>query len=220
MLLKELTEKITLTKGEITAHTIEYAGSTFDYKQIDALITTVVRDGEFSDEFRKELTDVMPSTLNLTYKDAVMLVGSANIDNQLIYIAGLDSSFVNTLSSSTAPEIKKDTHTLSVIVDKGVLGVSAALLKELNEKITSTNGQTTVHTVEYAGLIFDYKQIDSLITTVVRDAEFSEEFRKELTDMMPSTLSLTYKDAVLLVGSVNIDNQLIYIAGTDGSYVS
>ena len=220
VLLKELTEKITLTKGEITAHTIEYAGSTFDYKQIDALITTVVRDGEFSDEFRKELTDVMPSTLNLTYKDAVMLVGSANIDNQLIYIAGLDSSFVNTLSSSTAPEIKKDTHTLSVIVDKGVLGVSAALLKELNEKITSTNGQTTVHTVEYAGLIFDYKQIDSLITTVVRDAEFSEEFRKELTDMMPSTLSLTYKDAVLLVGSVNIDNQLIYIAGTDGSYVS
>ena len=83
VLFKELTEKITLIKGEITAHTIEYAGSTFDYKQIDALITTVVRDGEFSDEFRKELTDVMPSTLNLTYKDAVRLFPLATVPESI-----------------------------------------------------------------------------------------------------------------------------------------
>ena len=113
--------------------------------------------------------------------------------------------------------MKKDTVAPKLI---SALPKKASTAIAKNEKITLTNGQTTVHTVEYAGLIFDYKQIDSLITTVVRDAEFSEEFRKELTDMMPSTLSLTYKDAVLLVGSVNIDNQLIYIAGTDGSYVS
>ena len=86
---------MTLTNGAITLHTVEYAGSTFDYKKIDALVTTVVRDGEFTDEYRKELTDAMPSTINLTYRDAVLLVGSTNIDNQLILIAGMDNSYVS-----------------------------------------------------------------------------------------------------------------------------
>jgi Ca2+-binding RTX toxin-like protein len=126
----------------------------------------------------------------------------------------------NTLVFSITTEIKYETHTLSVIVDKGILGPSAVLLKGLTEKMTLTNGTISAHTVEYSGSIFDYKQIDSLITTVVRDGEFSDEFRKELTDAIPSTSSLTYKDAVVLVGSINIDNQLIYVAGLDGSYVS
>ena len=126
----------------------------------------------------------------------------------------------NKLVFSITTEIKYETHTLSVIVDKGILGPSAVLLKGLTEKMTLTNGTISAHTVEYSGSIFDYKQIDSLMTTVVRDGEFSDEFRKELTDAIPSTSSLTYKDAVVLVGSINIDNQLIYVAGLDGSYVS
>ena len=126
----------------------------------------------------------------------------------------------NTIVFSITTELKYETHTLSVIVDKGILGPGAVLLQGLTEKMTLTNGTISAHTVEYSGSIFDYAQIDSLITTVVRDGEFSDEFRKELTDAIPSTSGLTYKDAVVLVGSINIDNQLIYVAGLDGSYVS
>jgi hypothetical protein len=126
----------------------------------------------------------------------------------------------NTISFSISPEIKNESHTLSIIVDKGVLGASAVLLKDLTEKLILTNGEITSQYLEYAGSKYYYNQIDAFITTVVRDGEFSEEFRKELTDALPSTSNLTYKDAVVLVGSSNIDNQLIYIAGIDGSYVS
>jgi hypothetical protein len=104
-------------------------------------------------------------------------------------------------------------------VDKGVLGISATLLKGLNESITYTDAIITKHTVEYSGLTFDYSAIDALITTVTRDDEFTAEFRKELTDFAPTSASLSYKDASLLIGLPNIDNTLIAIAGADGSFV-
>jgi hypothetical protein len=148
--------------------------------------------------------------LNGAFTDAA---GNTNAD---------DKDKDNTLSILvTAGEVKTyETHTLSIIVDKGILGPGAVLLKDLTEKKTLTDGVITAHSVEYAGSTFDYNQIDALITTVVRDGEFSEEFKKELTDAMPSTSSLIYKDAVLLVGVNNINTQLIYIAGIDGSYIS
>ena len=137
--------------------------------------------------------------------------GNANND-------GLEAN--NSLSFTILQEVKYETHSLSVIVDKGVLGVGAVLLKGLNEKLTITNGAASAHTVEYSGSTFDYNQIDAFITTVVRDGEFSAEFRKELTDALPSTTNLSYGDAVVLVGAANIDNQLLYVAGLDGNFVA
>ena len=42
----------------------------------------------------RPLTDAAPTTANLTYKDAVALVGVSNIDAALISVAGLDGNFV------------------------------------------------------------------------------------------------------------------------------
>jgi len=144
---------------------------------------------------------------NSAFTDAA---GNANND-------GSDAN--NLLLFVIIQEVKYETHTLSVIVDKGVLGASAVLLKGLIEKLTITNGVTTAHTVEYAGSTFDYTQIDALITTVIRDSEFTAEFKKELTDAAPTTANLTYKDAVTLVGVSNIDAALISVAGLDGNFV-
>jgi hypothetical protein len=94
ILLKGLTEKVTLINGIISAHTVEYAGTTYNYNSIDVLITTVTRDGEFTDEYKKELTDAAPTASNLTYRDAVTLVGVLNIDAALVSVAGLDGNFV------------------------------------------------------------------------------------------------------------------------------
>lgn len=130
---------------------------------------------------------------------------------------GLDENNRITLTAKSI--VNYETHTLSVIVDKGVLGAGAVLLKGLIEKLTITNGVTTAHTVEYAGSTFDYNQIDSLITTVIRDGEFTVEFKKELTDVAPTTANLTYRDAVTLVGVLNIDSALVSVAGLDGNFV-
>jgi hypothetical protein len=93
------------------------------------------------------------------------------------------------VSFSRIPTITNETHTLSVIVDKNVLGPDAVLLKGLKESMTMTNGAITKHIVEYAGSTFEYDQIDSLITTVTRDDEFTAEFTKEINDYLNSLVS-------------------------------
>jgi len=112
-----------------------------------------------------------------------------------------------------------ETHSLSVIVDKNVLGSDAVLLKGLKESMTFTNGALTKHIVEYSGLIFDYSQIDSLITTVTRDDEFTSEFTKEINDYLGTELNITYSVAVKLVGIASIDGVILSVAGADGNFV-
>ena len=129
------------------------------------------------------------------------------------------SELNNTLNITKIITTTTEKQTLSVIVEKGVLGSSATLLKGLAEMITYTDGVTTKHTVEYSGLTFDYSAIDSLITTVTRGDEFTTEFRRELTDFAPTSINLSYKDAVLLIGLTNIDATLIAIAGADGNFI-
>jgi len=115
--------------------------------------------------------------------------------------------------------ITNATHNLSVIVDQNILSTSPTLLKDLKEYITYTNGVITKHSVEYAGLSFDYNQIDSLITTVVRDGDFTAEFTQEINDYLKTELNITYFVAVEVVGAANIDGVILMVAGSDGNYV-
>jgi hypothetical protein len=119
-----------------------------------------------------------------------------------------------------AQQSTTESHTLSVIVDKGILGADAVLLKGLVESMTLTDDVITQHSVQYAGITFDYNQIDVLLTTVTRDDEFTAEFTKEINDYLKSEANIAYKVAVGLVGVANIDAILLTVAGADGSYVS
>jgi hypothetical protein len=125
----------------------------------------------------------------------------------------------NSVSFARIPTITNEIRTLSVIVDKNILGASATLLKELKESITLTNGAITKHIVEYSGLTFDYSQIDSLITTVTRDGEFTAEFTQEINDYLGSELNITYSAAVAIVGAASIDGIILSVAGADGNFV-
>ena len=106
-----------------------------------------------------------------------------------------------------------------MIVDKNILGPDAVFLKGLKESMTLTNGAITKHLVDYAGLTFDYNQIDSLITTVTRDGEFTAEFTKEINDYPGTVLKSTYSAAVTIVGAASIDGIILAVAGADGNYV-
>jgi Ca2+-binding RTX toxin-like protein len=125
----------------------------------------------------------------------------------------------NSVSFARIPTITNETHTLSVIVDKNVLGPDAVLLKGLKESMTITNGAITKHIVEYAGSTFDYDQIDSLITTVTRDDEFTAEFTKEINDYLNYELNIPFTVAVKLIGAASIDGVILSVAGSDGKFV-
>jgi len=131
----------------------------------------------------------------------------------------LVSNTVNVSGKSLTQSVKNENHKLTVIVDKGILGLEAVLLKGLSESITLTDGIETKHTVQYGNSVFNYSQIDALITTVTRDDEFTTEFTKEINDYLKTDANITYKVAVGLVGAANIDAILMTVAGSDGNYV-
>ena len=104
-----------------------------------------------------------------------------------------------------------ETHELDVIVD--LLG-QVLYLGNLTETVT-----TTSHTVEYAGIIFNWPEVDSFVTTVVRDNEFTEEFAKEISDAFPSVAGISYQTALTIIGNNGIQDVLLMVAGADGNYV-
>jgi len=94
VLLKNLNESMAIVNGIISEHTVEYNGTIFNYSDIDSLIMIATRDDEFTAEFREEIFDLAPSFANISYQDAVTLIGVANIDATLISVAGEDGMYV------------------------------------------------------------------------------------------------------------------------------
>ena len=138
---------------------------------------------------------------------------------ETLTVTVLGNSAFTIINDTSTSIVTNELHNLSVIVDRGVVSPDAVLLKGLVEKITLTDGVIAVHTIQYAGITFDYSQIDALITTVTRDDEFTTEFTKEINDYLKVDANIAYKVAVGLVGVGNIDSVLLTVAGADGNYV-
>ena len=92
--LKGLTEKITFSNNIEISRLIEYSGQIYTYSQIDSLVMTVTRDDEFTSEFTKEINDYLKTDSNITYANAVAIVGAASIDSVILSVAGADGNFI------------------------------------------------------------------------------------------------------------------------------
>ena len=94
VLLRGLVEKISISNGVTLTHTVDYAGVTLDFNAIAPLIMTVTRDNEFTSEFTKEINDYLNTNANITYSQAVNVIGVENIDSIIIFVAGADGNYV------------------------------------------------------------------------------------------------------------------------------
>lgn len=144
-------------------------------------------------------------------------LGTTSTLDSITYLKFTDQtlSFNTALSAATS----KESHTLSLIVDAGILDSNPMILHNLAEIIQYSSNNIITHTITYGATTFNYNDVDSLITTVTRDGNFTTEFQNEIAAVAPSAANITYADAVALVGTANIDKTLIYIAGADGNYV-
>ena len=122
--------------------------------------------------------------------------------------------------SSDAPVIISTTHRSSILVDAGVVSGAPIIFDDLIEKIERTNEVITKHVFSYDEKEYNYESISSLILVVVRDNEFTEEFRSELADFAPEFKDISYNEAVAAVGLIGISDAIIAVAGSDGSYLS
>lgn len=88
-MLKGLTEV-----NDGSSHTLIYDGAVINYTDVDPIIMTVVRNGEFTEEFAQEIADSFPENTGVKYQTVVSLVGAAAIDEILLYVAGVDGNYV------------------------------------------------------------------------------------------------------------------------------
>lgn len=118
----------------------------------------------------------------------------------------------------TSPVIPEDDEllvsTLSVIVAPGYLGPGPVLLEGLREERSNTGW-----TIEYSGRVFDYADVDNIITTVTRDGAYTDEFRGEIADAYPDYAAITYDATIASVGQSSMSAILIGTAGADGEFV-
>ena len=121
--------------------------------------------------------------------------------------------------TSKNPVIVTTTHTTSILVDKGILGVSPIIFEGLTENIKKIDGVTTSHVFTYSGTDYDYYDISPFIVIVVRDNEFTDDFRSELADFAPEFKDISYQDAIDAVGLVGISAAIIAVAGADENYI-
>lgn len=136
------------------------------------------------------------------------------------YVALREAQKTSELNSPKLPASTTLESKLSVIVSPGVISSGPLYLQNLNEKFVYENSVLISHIVEYGGAVFNYADIDSLIITVTRDGEFTQEFANEISDYAPAAVGITYQAAVQLLGIQNIDSVIISVAGSDGSYTS
>lgn len=165
------------------------------------------------------------------YNEGVINQGSSAADQDLIFTVGNDAPDVLFYQCSVHPamngrlnivdasdqetETTSVTQTVDLLVDAGVLADGPVYLQGLQETQSDTN-----HTIEYAGETFEYADIAPLITVVLRDGEFTENFSAEIADAFPEYADVTYTDAIELVGMTQITATLVSIAGADGAFVS
>ena len=127
------------------------------------------------------------------------------------------SLVVNDTSKASVVEVTE--YRTTILGDKNILGPDPVLIKGLTENITKTDGVITEQFFLYAGARYDYSDIDSLITVVTRNGEFTDEFSQEISDYSALLANATYSDVVKLVGSSNINAWLITVAGDDSNYI-
>ncbi|MDB9982406.1 hypothetical protein OAE55_05210 [Gammaproteobacteria bacterium] len=154
----------------------------------------------------------------------IPLLADALTEGEEILTITLDD-FTEKKASLTINDTSKNsdtvttTHLTSILVDEDVLGASPLILQGLTENIEKTDGVTTSHVFTYSGMDYDYDDISPFIMVVVRDNEFTDDFRSELADFAPEYKNLTYQEAVDAVGLVGISAAIITVAGADGNYI-
>jgi len=154
------------------------------------------------------------SNISSVLTDPFTVTGELSEDDK--YFVKLLYSEVNFGERYSVQEIQ---NTITIIVNKGVVSDQAFVLSNLVEEIRTLTDGSKTHTISYGEQVYDYSEIDSLITTVTRNGAFTDEFQTEISDIAPSASEISYNELVSLVGIKHIDSVLINIAGSDGFYV-
>jgi len=149
----------------------------------------------------------------IKYGDQILDISDVNTGPDLT--EKINSWLLSIPDHQNVDTLEAGTFNSSVIVKEGIIGSDAVLINNITE--TKTEGS---HTLEYLGVSYSFESIESVVSVVARDGNFTEQFSEEIAQAVPSYSGITYQETLLLVGVKQIDDVLVNIAGLDGSYVS
>jgi len=114
------------------------------------------------------------------------------------------------------PDLQDETNEVNIVVAPYVIGNSPVYVAGLTERKRYSESLLVSHTLEYAGVVYNYDDVDQYLTIVERGGAFTDNFRSEMLFVV-SLLSPAELKGVL--GS-SYSDAIIFIVGFDGDFAN
>ena len=114
------------------------------------------------------------------------------------------------------PDLQDETNEVNIVVAPYVIGNSPVYVAGLTERKRYSESLLVIHTLEYAGVVYNYDDVDQYLTIVERGGAFTDNFRSEMLFVV-SLLSPAELKGVL--GS-SYSDAIIFIVGFDGDFAN
>jgi hypothetical protein len=114
------------------------------------------------------------------------------------------------------PDPQDETNEVNIVVAPYVIGNSPVYVAGLTERKRYSGSLLVSHTLEYAGVVYNYDDVDQYLTIVERGGAFTDNFRSEMLYVV-SLLNPAELKGVL--GS-SYSDAIIFIVGFDGDFAN
>ena len=149
-----------------------------------------------------------------------------NAAGNLLKVSATYTDFNGTIESVSSEQtiripdqIRRQSNNISLIVDKGVLGENAVLLNDLLEVKVWKNNRLVSQTIDYQNITYNFRDFELISSIVIRNGDFTDDFKFEIDNYLQRNANLSLSRAIEIVGSLNFDQILLKIAGSDGNFV-
>ena len=105
---------------------------------------------------------------------------------------------------------------VNIVVAPGVIGSSPVYVTGLTERINYSDSAVVSHTLEYAGVVYDFNDVAQYLTVVEKNDSFTDNFRSEMLNVVSILLPNELK---ALLGS-SYAEAILFVAGYDGDFAN
>ena len=218
ILLQDMDEAIQTFAGKALGQSLSLAGAPYDLADNTQSLIYVLRNGNFTDEFREKIRSIPESApfANANYQDLVNLFGRQAVNEAILFIGTFSPAGVENTT-------RTENNTVTAIFAPGVISNSPQpyLMQNMDETIVFVNGQKSSHVLSFGPERYDYDQYDNVLMTVLRNGEFTQEFRQEIREI-PSIAEYAdarYQDIAAILGEASMPAVIMLVASLDGNFV-
>ena len=105
---------------------------------------------------------------------------------------------------------------VNIVVAPGVIGSSPVYVTGLTERINYSDSAVVSHTLEYAGVVYDFNDVAQYLTVVEKNDSFTDNFRSEMLNVV----SILLPNELKALLSSSYAEAILFVAGYDGDFAN